>query len=318
MDCSRIRQIILEDPDIDMPEEIRQSVEAHVDACQPCAMRLAILREQLEALRTLPEVKPPDDFLDRLRRRMEEPSISKKNEGKVAAFWEGWRFFHWAGVAAALLLVIVTYQTVQKGALEEREHVSPAPIIGMDRLQPAAPERMSPQDAGQEEPVLSAVPRSAAPSPESRQERVLITLALPRASLGGKASAPSKPVESESDMQLRERAALVEEGKERAKGSARRGEGKIEKFSLDAYTPARDRILDEIRQIILLIDGKVLQPQPGSGAGTALALDAEAPASAYGALLKELGRFGKIETTQSEPPADDGIIRLRIELLPPE
>ncbi len=102
MTCQRCRERLsdLLEGGLDPVEE--NEVQAHLAECDDCALSLEQIRGVVEAVRSLPEVEPPEDLRERLR------VIPEDVEAETAPIWRRTRHL-FVGVAAAAALVLVTW-----------------------------------------------------------------------------------------------------------------------------------------------------------------------------------------------------------------
>ena len=126
MECSQIRVILFENTDTEIPMEFREDVEAHLAVCRPCAMQFEAFREQSYALRTLPKVEAPRDFLEQVRSRVEKPSILSRLKHGLSVLFAGKHFLQLAGAAATAVVVIAASQVILREG-GQKVLLSPAP-----------------------------------------------------------------------------------------------------------------------------------------------------------------------------------------------
>lgn len=175
MECSQVRKIIYEnaEAEADIPAEVREAFEEHLAGCGPCAAHFKTLKDQSEALRSLPRILAPADFLENVRRRVEKPSpgFVEKARAAFSHLFGGRPFYKLAATAAAAVLVVATAQIALRESRVQNEVrlVSPlpspaqAPTAAPAEQPPAAPPE-APQSAASA-PESSSTPRGSSASP---------------------------------------------------------------------------------------------------------------------------------------------------------
>ncbi len=176
MECTRLRAILFEHSDTEIPGEIRDGVEAHLARCVSCASWFEALGDQLGALRALPKMKAPADFLDSLHKRIESPSLFRKIERKAASLFAWNRLVRLTGAAVATALVIISIRVAMK------EIDSPRTFSRMPSPSAQAPAPAPPFPAR----------ASSAQAPASSPPTAMESLAVPKESIQEK-SVPEKP-----------------------------------------------------------------------------------------------------------------------------
>ncbi len=129
MECAKIRAILFERTDAEIPVEFREEVRAHLAACEPCAALFAALEEQSNALRTLPKLAAPANLLGNVRSRLEKPSPFSVLNHRLHAFFGKKRFFRLAGAAAAAMLLILSVRVVFRQGASREVLLSRAPSV---------------------------------------------------------------------------------------------------------------------------------------------------------------------------------------------
>lgn len=127
MECAKIRAILFECTDAEIPAEFREEVRAHLAACEPCAALFAALEEQSDALRTIPRLAAPANLLGNVRSRLEKPSLFSILNHRLHAFFGKKRFFRLAGAAAAAMLLILSVRVVFRQGANREVLLSRAP-----------------------------------------------------------------------------------------------------------------------------------------------------------------------------------------------
>lgn len=78
MDCDKFLAEYSEYRDGEVSWAEREEFEAHLDACESCAHYDDVVRRGGDVLRSLPEVRVADDFMDRLRHRIYTEDLERK------------------------------------------------------------------------------------------------------------------------------------------------------------------------------------------------------------------------------------------------
>lgn len=110
MECNRIREILFEHADIDIPPELRDAVREHLAVCPSCTRRYELLKAQLNSLRTLPKMPVPDNFLLKVRAEVEKPAFFAGLWSRISEFTGRRSFLQIACTAAVALLIVATTQ----------------------------------------------------------------------------------------------------------------------------------------------------------------------------------------------------------------
>jgi len=74
MDCADVLELLSEYVDGTLDAQTRKAVEKHIAVCENCKQEFTSLRAVVEELGALEPVKPPEDFLGKIRERMETRS----------------------------------------------------------------------------------------------------------------------------------------------------------------------------------------------------------------------------------------------------
>jgi len=320
MECSQIRAILFESADTEIPKELREGVEAHLAVCRSCARQFEALAEQSRALRNLPAVEAPGDFLEKVRSRVEKPSALSRLEQWLSVLFAGKRFFQLAGAAAAAALVIITVQVALRDESTQKSLRSPAPSSVE-----------SPSSIGS--PPSAEAPK-ASPAPEPRsvpgvESRVVaLTLRLPGASPrlktrggafapgGFSASSPGPaamgaPVGRTVQSDMSKEAA----GRKTAPEGSHRSEAKKMSGPPEGNSPAEaQEISSEVIRLINGANGKVLSAGPAGGENQPETLLAEMPAANYPSFLDQLRQLGQVESNDDKEfsPAPDAKVRVEV------
>lgn len=317
MECSQIRAILFENTDTEIPVEFREDVEAHLAVCRPCTMQFEALREQSHALKTLPKVEAPRDFLEQVRSRVEKPSILSRLKQGLPVLFAGKHFLQLAGAAAAAVVVIAASQVI----LREGGHKM--------LLSPAPPSVNAPQSV-EVPPSVKATPASPLKN-EKDSNRAALPLAVPHrppgvetqsvvltvkphwAAARGKTRGGSFKVEgfSPSSAGTTGTHALDERS---PKLDASKGVSGSAKVSEGSPAPEAQEISSDVIQLIKRANGKVLSAGPARDANQPETLLAEMPATGYPSFLDQLRQLGEVEVNGDKEfsPAPDSKVRVSV------
>ncbi len=127
MECSKIRAILFEHADVEIPPELREEVSAHLAVCKPCQMLFEALEEQARALGSMPRLGAPANLLENVRSRLEKPSMLSTLRHWMRAIFAGKQFFGLAGAAAAAMLLILTVHVAFRDEGSRKVLLSRAP-----------------------------------------------------------------------------------------------------------------------------------------------------------------------------------------------
>jgi hypothetical protein len=271
MNCDQVREILFQSADSDLPDQLRRDLDAHVAECRSCADEADALRKEWDALRSLPQVKAPADFLDRVHERLGR-RVGVEKAGKWAStFFGGKGLVEAAGLAVSALLVVVIYHAVTR----EMPHPT-APAVPPSVESPAKVESVHREGASGRglrdvpEPPVSAPAPAETALQEAKPALMTLTLTIPsdatrkkegeraasRApSVGGMKALreiPSAPRAIERDRGLRQRAgpevsrAEVEERDGGEMRAARDEEPQGREVAADAAADKKRQIREEI------------------------------------------------------------------------
>ena len=88
-----------------LTDEEKALMDEHAQKCEACRRELDFMRSVINAVKTLPEIKVPDDFLDNLNRRIDAEEITVNRRGIADYLRYGWKKY--SAVAACLVLAAV-------------------------------------------------------------------------------------------------------------------------------------------------------------------------------------------------------------------
>jgi hypothetical protein len=109
MDCAGIQELLSEYIDGTLDEKTVQMVEKHISFCEDCKETLASLSAIVEELNTLEQVKPPEDFLEKIHQRMETRFDFNQIIRKLFVPFKTKIPLQLAAVATASVLVVLVF-----------------------------------------------------------------------------------------------------------------------------------------------------------------------------------------------------------------
>jgi len=150
MNCQVCRKFLSLFIDFPLPDKQHAQIEKHLNDCEDCRKELKALSNTINLVQQIPPSPMPEDFLPRLRARLQSESSHPRE-------WRLWNPWAWGPVAAAamILLTLVLYQPFNDFPLPQDEHVSiipPAPAAKVKS--PAAIPTYTAPSAWAEDPLL--------------------------------------------------------------------------------------------------------------------------------------------------------------------
>lgn len=130
MDCSQCRERLYALYDGELSPEEEQAMHEHLQACAECQTVWQQITEMLGLLHNMEPVTVPEDFRANLMRRLQQEHQAEIREARRKTFWSiPWRAM--AGVAAALVLVVVISQFGGRGFSKQKmsQSAAPAPAV---------------------------------------------------------------------------------------------------------------------------------------------------------------------------------------------
>jgi len=112
MKCSDVRKKLSRYIDGMLEDKMRDIVEEHLASCKACSEELEGLRIAIEGLKGLHEVKVPDDFLERVRERIEQESAVKRFARKLFYPLERKIPLELAAAVSMVVIVIFLFQVM--------------------------------------------------------------------------------------------------------------------------------------------------------------------------------------------------------------
>lgn len=115
MDCEKFGKYL--DNFESLTEEERLEMTAHASECERCANELDFMLSVIKTVKSLPDIEPPADFLERLNARIDEEERKKKISSRIAySISRNWKQY----TAAAACLALVAVLTANGKLLTDR------------------------------------------------------------------------------------------------------------------------------------------------------------------------------------------------------
>jgi len=335
MECARVKELLSEYIDGSLDAQVGAAVKDHVSICNGCKEELASLSAMVEELGSLEPVKAPADFLEKIHERMEPRLKVYRIIRKLFVPFHIKIPLELAAAATMAILVIAVLNiqqtekiaqvpkvaTYQKSA-EEPSAVRLKPAFtrneakGSAQVLEEAPEKLS--DSKNIMMARKSRAQPLKPAPESEvaptvpvlekvkvkqdfweKEPIELVLLLKTEFIG------SAYVAMDADSSL-ERDVISDEKESTAKSSIER------KVTAGQIAPAAN-LLQRVKNLIGLVDGRVLSEEYERQTEQLQSIYAEFPAKQYEMFCEQLTRFAAL---QNPPPAlsdkDRETIRVRI------
>lgn len=162
MNCEETKELLSPYLDGMTGDHERQEIENHLQKCPDCQKELEELKKLLNALHSLERVKPPKDFLFRVKKALNE----EKSEDAHIPF-PNLRYFKYAGVAAVFLVFSLSFYYSFEGRKQEialnRKEKSCSPLL--DKVKHPCPPAPC-IEAFSSKPDLKKKEENASPPPE--------------------------------------------------------------------------------------------------------------------------------------------------------
>jgi hypothetical protein len=339
MECEDVRALLSEYMDDVLDQKRKDMVDEHLLTCRACEKELASLRAVAKEIGALKPVRPPDDFLAQLHRRMERRSgISEA----LAWFFYPLRIkipLQFAGAAVVAVLVFLVVR-VQHPAYILR----PAPSYQISKEEKALEESIPQKPEEPQSPRPSGRIRNSAAELQAEKKKTVDQAMPPQRLLAGKGmedklekAEPSPRMEQAIvqpeagkpiDLSLQLHGNLWSKMSSQGFSGEARGPEKRKERAL-AAKPAtadlekeqdKDRSLAVIGDTIRSFGGKILSVELSKDLEHPQFVVAEVPAKNLNALLEKLGEMGDLRGPAQVPSERDseGAVPLRIKVLTPQ
>ena len=114
MTCEKFAEML--DNYESLTDEEKALMSEHANVCEACRRELDFMRSMINAVRTLPEIKVPDDFLENLNKRIDAEETPTRRSVVAGHILHNWQKY--SAVAACLVLAVVigtNYNTLMDG-----------------------------------------------------------------------------------------------------------------------------------------------------------------------------------------------------------
>lgn len=97
-----------------LSEETKKAMYEHTTTCERCKQEMDFMRSVLKTVRTMPKIEPPDDFMERLNKRIDE---EERRADAIPArisrnLRRNWRVYASAAACFALIAVLTSQRDV--------------------------------------------------------------------------------------------------------------------------------------------------------------------------------------------------------------
>ena len=323
MECATVKGLLSEYMDDNLDPDTKARLEDHLVRCKGCTEELASLRLLVQELNSLEPVEAPEDFLDKLRERMDPRFQFHKILRKlfIPARIKIPLEFATVAVMAVLVFFIVHTQEAKKQFLDMPEGTPTVRLAEQHTGKPSPPAFK--KEVYKAKPSLESVP-----SDQKAEETKIIELAL---LLEADAYTPRAAIEGESHPQKEAKT----NGKEKAWQGAPNTETHTDELKQEddgmqiLFMPGSalkdkderpyshlNEILSSVKHLIALAEGHVTSVAYEKEAKHPQSIYAEIPAEHYHAFSEELARIAPL---QASPPTvsdkDQKVIRVRIRFM---
>jgi len=262
MECLKIKGLLSEYIDNALDASSKKLVEKHLSMCENCREELESLKICVEELSSLEKVRAPEDFLQKLHERIQPRFNFKDIMRKVFVPMRIKLPLELAGVTAALLLMIAIFNTMKRS-----EQI----------LIVKGPEEKSTELALKSD-VAAPVPRASGLILEEKPIELAFFIESDKKIVERKQSVLGETF----DYIAKEKIALKLERKKEAEE--------------EIFTPQHsDRMLLKVKNLIELVEGKILSVEYEKEKDLPQSITAEIPAKNYTLLLEKLGEIGKLQ-----------------------
>lgn len=326
MNCSQVKDILLESVDAELGLEVREGMKAHMASCESCARQFEGFFENLQRLELMPIWKAPEGFLGGVHARIQRPARWEWIRSWSAVVLHTRTWVGAMGVATAAILVIVTYHAAMRGPSRQDPMLVQKPLsdspkpeakVGGDLLGGKAHDRGS---------VASVATEAAKDGIGAQSTGLVLTLRLSEGQTakgqGGKGSVASltpPPALAPSDSADAHRSPAQPQkraGREAAKSEGMGAGVRTREAGPPGVAMKSDEVLERVRRLVSQADGSTLEgrmPGGGSEFGTLLV---EIPGRNFTAFVDALRLLGEVGFERDEhpggPPQDTVTLTLRI------
>ncbi len=342
MKCPEIKELLSEYLDGALEGEKKKLVEEHLAACPACSAELSARKAYREEMRSLEEIKPPPDFLEKIHDRLEERFSFEKVIRTIFIPLKIKVPLELAAAAATILVVAVVYhssQPVQRfksSAPGAREAFSrkegPADYYKLARNNIA--DHSISRARADDESVISGLREdkkrveSAAVSSQEKEipeEPAVAKLKMEKQSVGltlqpeikekplelvllleteprGRKFVPAAARGKSNYLRAQPPAPALAEETEKPRATGKDMIGAEQMDSLTAPSSGPRGIVAELKKMVLLSGGEVVSVEERRKTEAPRFLVASIPADNYGSFLEKLAGLGRVE--MPPPPGE--------------
>jgi hypothetical protein len=322
MDCRRVRQILFEAVDSDLPEDVQKELKRHLSECRMCSGEASAIQEELNGLSALSGMSAPGDLLHRIHERLNDRRSIGSGWERFSAFFGSRRFLELAGVTVAAMLVVVIYHVSLRELLRDKPASGPvsapgvasAPKPDSAQFQAPAPVVRESPPKGADPPAVSALrsdvpraPAGAAPRLKESEEPLLkltLTLALPKARQSLDLERKSaRPLPGNVEMPPQNPAPSVSRAekdevsvRDLSKSGRRQEERQLAEPRAEGSGSLMDRALEDIYRFVAESAGEIIRADRQQvGDLSKATVVAEILSEKHAALLNKLRGLGEIQ-----------------------
>jgi len=157
MKCAEIRLLLEDYEDGLLDERTAALVEEHLAACEACSAELEEIRTYKKELLSLERVKPPDDFLQRVRERIERPPGWKRFLGILSGAGGVRMPLQLAGFAVAAIAVVFVFNVIRPD-MQKRPGALRKDAVTEKRMEGPAEKAVRPEVREKDEAEAEATP----------------------------------------------------------------------------------------------------------------------------------------------------------------
>ncbi|NOZ63816.1 MAG: hypothetical protein GXO71_02535 [Caldiserica bacterium] len=302
MKCREVKKRLSEYMDGMLDARREKLIREHIAKCRNCTEELRSLQVSVNILNSLQEIKAPEDFLEKVQQRIEQPSISNRIIQKIFLPFRIKIPLEVVGVAATVLLIISIFN-----ATESRKEIKEVTSIIRQGTQKESDKFLSRKKKSASFPA-----RSVSLSRE-KAEDISVGKEPSTPASGAKKTLASAP--GEKKMALTEIVLLLKipgKGEESLKAEEKACREISTGISPVEYS---NRVLLKLKEIVKLVGGKLLFVEYGKEPGRVKSITVQIPAKNLPLLADKLSEIGKLQRPLSSlTEKEEKIIKFKINL----
>jgi hypothetical protein len=337
MECARIREFLSEYIDGTLDAHTKALVEEHLKTCGECELELAALKALVKELGSLEHVEAQKDFLDKVHERIEQRSPFFGILRKLFVPARIKITLQFATVAATAVLVFAVFTMMQRPkqvadipSASRQMRIAEKPSVDSDELA---------SQKGSHE-LRSVLRKTSAPQ-GAREGKLIELVLLVKKGTSGEAHLPLPGIEV---TETKKKARMIE-GEERAIPSAQEDESAkqaapeaqlsetwreqemqppalakrgVSELKDEAVhlSPYAGEAISKVKDLIGLVEGKVLSEEYGMQTGSPHYITAKIPAKNYRSFVERLGGLGVLQPPAPDiPERDQDTVQIRTKLI---